>query len=189
MNEKEYLKKMHESLNSYDVNMKHLSIWFSQVVKMLKTIKDQARIIKNPRHFGDYLEDEVRRISKEIVPKSFHIEKGYGVNSFSAYSQEQDILFIDGSLGNALYKSETIGYYPIESILASIEVKSNLTISELRKSVLSCVNLKKLNYSDFNFKDKPDARLFYAIFAYTGTGDVRDSMKNSITSSSQYLKP
>lgn len=143
MNEHEFMKKMHESLNSFDVQTDHISIWFDPVIEILKQIREQAKVMKNPRHFGDYLEDKVRTISFEFLPQIFQIEKGYAVNHFSARSQEQDILIIDKTFGSALYQSDSIGFYPIESVVGSIEVKSNLTLSELRKSIVSCVNLKK----------------------------------------------
>lgn len=179
MNEKEYNKRMHESLNSYDLNLKHMSNWYSQIVDSLKGIHVQAKVIKHPRHLGDYLEDEIRKLVSKLLPTSYSLEKGFGINYFSAISPEQDILIIDGKLGSAFYRSESVGYFPIESILGSIEVKSNLTLSELRKSILNCVNLKKLNYSSFDYPDNKEKRIFYTIFAYTSPGS-EDSFTKTI---------
>lgn len=158
---------MFDALNSYSVDLKFVNCWYQEIVNSLKLIKTKSSGIKHPRHLGDFLEDELIKIIRKLLPQRYLIDKGFLINNFSAFSREQDILIIDTSLGSAICKTDAAGYYPIESVLSSIEVKSNLDLSELRKCFINCASAKKLLFSPFNFDDSPDKRLLYSIFAYT----------------------
>lgn len=156
-------------VNTYSVDLKFVNSWYQEIVNSLKLIKSKSSRIKHPRHLGDFLENELIKILRKLLPQKYLIDKGFLINNFSAFSQEQDVLIVDTSLGSAICKMDTAGYYPIESVLASIEVKSNLDLSELRKCFVSCTSAKKLPFPPFNFDDAPDKRLFYSIFAYTSS--------------------
>jgi len=169
MNKNDFKKKMFEALNSYSVDLKFVNSWYQEIVNSLKLIKSKSSEIKHPRHMGDFLENELINVLRKLLPQKYLIEKGFLINNFSAFSQEQDLLIVDTSLGSAICKTDTVGYYPIESVLSTIEVKSNLDLSELRKCFVSCASAKKLLFPPFNFDDVPDKRLFYSIFAYTSS--------------------
>lgn len=169
MNKTDFKKEMFEALNSYSVDLKFVSSWYQEIVNSLKLIKSKSAKIKHPRHLGDFLENELISILRKLLPQRYLIDKGFLINNFSAFSQEQDILIVDTSLGSAICKTDATGYYPIESVLSSIEVKSNLDLAELRKCFVSCASAKKLPFPAFNFDDSPDKRLFYSIFAYTSS--------------------
>jgi len=166
MNKNDFSKKIFDALNSYDVELKFVTSWYQGVVNALRSVKDQARNIKHPRHLGDFLEDEVSKIIGSILPQRYLIDKGFVINDFSSISQEQDILIVDTLLGSPICKTDMVGYYPVESVMGSIEVKSNLNLSELRKCFISCVSVKKQYFPAFNYEDSKDNRIFYAIFAY-----------------------
>jgi len=169
MNKSDFKEKMFETLNSYSVDLKFVNSWYQEVVNSLKLIKSKSAGIRHPRHLGDFLENELTSILRKLLPQRYLIDKGFLINNFSAFSQEQDILIVDTSLGSAICKTDTAGYYPIESVLSSIEIKSNLDLSELRKCFVSCASAKKLPFPPFNFDDTPEKRLFYSIFAYTSS--------------------
>jgi len=167
MNKNKFKKSIHNGLNGYDVNLKFVISWYQNIVNSLKQIKEKSKNIKHPRHLGDFLEDEISKIIIDLLPQQYSVEKGFVLNNFSAVSQEQDLLVIDGSLGSSICKTDQIGYYPVESVIASIEIKSNLNLQELRKCLVSCVSVKKLYHSGFEYQDTKEKRLFYGIFAYT----------------------
>lgn len=169
MNKKEFGKAIYDTLNSYDVDLRFVNSWYQDVVNSLKLIKSKAKGIKHPRHLGDFLEDELIIVLNKLLPKRYIIDKGFLINHFSGFSQEQDLLIIDTSLGSPICKTEGVGYYPIESAIGAIEVKSNLDLSELRKCFVSCASAKKLFFPLFEYDDTPDNRFFYAIFAYTSS--------------------
>ncbi len=60
-------------------------------------------------------------------------------------------------------------YYPIESCVASIQVKSNLTRSTVREAAINCISIKKLFGWPTVERDQiadAGAKLCYAVFAY-----------------------
>lgn len=167
MGSDDFRRQISNALNSYDVNTKFVEEWHKDTINTLKTIKEQSSKIKNPRHLGDFLEEKVKAVLTKHLPKRYTLQKGYGINSFSGLSGEQDLLLIDNSLGAAICTTDSIGYFPIECVLASIEVKSTLTYDELRKCIISCINIKKLILAPFEYVDQINKRIFYAIFAYS----------------------
>lgn len=167
MSTNDFSRQLFNALNSYDINLKFVEEWHNETLQVLKTIKEQSTKIKNPRHLGDFLEEQVKDTLTKHLPKRYSLEKGYGINNFSGISGEQDLLLIDNSLGGAICTTDTIGYFPIECVLASVEVKSTLTYEELRKCIISCINLKKLILDPFVYADQESNRIFYAIFAYS----------------------
>lgn len=169
MNKNEFAKALYFATNSYNVDLKFINSWYQEIHNSLKVIKSQAKGIKHPRHLGDFLESEVGKLLRSLLPQKYLVEKGIALNDFSAVSQEQDLLIIDGALGSPICETDGIGYYPIESVIGSIEVKSNLDLSELRKSLVSCSSLKKLPFPPFNYDATEDKRIFYAIFAYSSS--------------------
>lgn len=177
MKKKDFPKLLHEELNSYKINLNFINEWYKEIINSLFSIKKRAIEIKHPRHLGDFLEDEILKILSCLFPQKYIIDKGFLLNHFSAISKEQDILIIDPSLGSSICKTESIGYYPIESAMVSIEVKSNLDLTELRKCILNCISAKKLNYDNFNYEDKNHTRLFYSIFAYTSSNKISSFQK------------
>lgn len=167
MSSDDFQRKLFNALNSYDVNLKFVEEWHKETINTLKTIKEQSSKIKNPRHLGDFLEEQIKNILTKHLPKKYSLQKGYGLNSFSGLSGEQDLLLIDNSLGAAICTTDSIGYFPIECVLASIEVKSTLTYDELRKCIISCINVKKLILEPFEYIDEANKRVFYAIMSYS----------------------
>ena len=172
---------MYEALNCYDVDLRFIHSWYLEIVNSLRLIKSKSAGIKHPRHLGDFLESELASILRRVLPQKYMIEKGFLINRFSAFSQEQDLLLMDTALGSAICKTDNVGYYPIECALGSIEVKSNLDLSELRKCFVSCANAKKLFFQPFQYDCTLDESYFYAIFAYT-SGCTKKSFERELNS-------
>ena len=101
-----------------------------------------------------------------MIPSNLITAKGYAVNKHAAKSREQDLLILNGIDNSCFVNTNAVGYYPIESILASIEIKSKLNPSELRKSLVSCASLKALTRHTFDKEKDEKTRIFYGIFAY-----------------------
>lgn len=184
MKKADFSDELHEVLNTYTVDISYLRKYYKDTIETLNLARKTAQKIKNPRHMGDYLEDTLFSLLRAIVPQKYAIAKGYIINESSAISKEQDLIIYDTSLGAPLYRTEKIEYIPAEAALASIEVKSDLKLSELRKSIINCVSAKKLLHQDFDFKDSEEKRHFYCIFAYSSSPLKKNFFKelNSLVS-------
>ncbi|NIY94604.1 DUF6602 domain-containing protein [Vibrio diazotrophicus] len=169
MKKSDFQKQVHQHLYHENSNPNFMVSWYQKILMQLKVIKDASKHIKHARHLGDFLEDQVVSVFNEVIPKKFSLEKGFAINRHTSISKEQDILIVDTSLGSPICTTDTIGYHPIESVLASIEIKSNLNLAELRKSLLSCISIKKLNHPGFTIYPEHEKDLMYAIFAYSSS--------------------
>lgn len=176
MNQTNFEKKLVFDLNTFEIDLDFLTEWYSTVINEIENSKIQSKKIKHPRHLGDHLEDGIKKVLEKILPKRFEITKGFGINDSSAKSKEQDLIIYDSQFGSPFAKTENTDYLPIEIITGSIEVKSNLNLSELRKSILNCISLKKLNYPDYNISEIKRFP-FYGIFAYSSKSNENSFLK------------
>ncbi len=176
MNKDTFSKKLHFELNTFDSNYDFITNWYEIILNELENIKDSSLHIKHPRHIGDHLEDSIKKIFEKILPKRFEIGKGFAINSISARSKEVDLIFYDSMQGGVFAKTDSTDYIPIEIISSAMEVKSNLTYTELRKSILNCVSLKKLNFEYFRISEK-ERFPFYTIFAYSSKTNDKNFLR------------
>jgi hypothetical protein len=69
-------------------------------------------------------------------------------------SKEQDVVIFDRRILPPLVLESSIGLFPVESVLFTIEVKSRLTTDELRKAHESALNLRRLRGLSGHFDDE-----------------------------------
>ncbi|UUT23494.1 DUF6602 domain-containing protein [Pseudomonas sp. T8] len=171
MNDDQFRKKIRSELGTQQCNFTFLPKWNRETLEGLSSAFKQKELIKHPRHRGDSRELDFIEILSSSIPASIRISKGFGLNTSSLVSHEQDCLLLNTESAWALAGGGGVSYFPIESILGSIEVKSRLTISELRKSILNCVSLKKVLYPGLPYSEekKPKERICYSIFAYSSS--------------------
>jgi hypothetical protein len=93
----------------------------------------------------------------------------------TTHSREQDILLLDAATGSAVLHTEGCSYYPVESVLGSIEVKSRLTLKELRKAIINCISVKKLTSHEET--EKSTGKVWYSVFAYESDWDLDAAAK------------
>lgn len=191
MNVQSFKEKLEFDLNHFEIDFDFLTDWYLAIVKDIENSYLKSQKIKHPRHKGDHLEDSVIDVFNKILPKRFKITKDFAINIDSFKSKELDLIIYDSEFGSAFASTESTEYIPIELITACVEVKSNLNLQELRKSILNCVSLKKLNFTDFIYNPKIRAP-FFGIFAYNSTTNSKNFLKElneSIYSIPQHLRP
>jgi hypothetical protein len=81
---------------------------------------------------GELRELFVNDVLRKFLPNQFEVGSGIIVNQAGKQSTQNDILIYDPKILPPFIKEQSIGVYPIESILCVIEVKTNLT----RKSLI-----------------------------------------------------
>lgn len=110
-----------------------------------------------------------------MIPGRMKIAKGYCQDRIAGLSYEQDCIFYDSLKYAPLMQTSEVSYLPVESVYSSIEIKSNLTLDELRKCILNCLSIKKLSRS-YEEKQKhapiqlekmnDENKIIYSVFAY-----------------------
>lgn len=81
------------------------------------------------RACGDEIEDVVRGIIRNKIPKRFHLERGKIIDEKLNTSHELDFIISDSDHATVLFKSRNgLEYIPIETVLAYGEIKSSYNI-------------------------------------------------------------
>ncbi|MCP8317069.1 MAG: hypothetical protein H3Z51_09465, partial [archaeon] len=93
---------------------------------------------------GASREEQVRKFLREKLPKRFSISNGEVVATTQEISLQQDIIIYDAFYCPLLYSSETSQIFPSESVIAAMEVKSNLNKVELEDCIKKIESVKKL---------------------------------------------
>lgn len=112
---------------------------------------------------------------EENLPENFGVGTGEVVDCFGKTSPQLDIIIFDRFKTFKLYDGDSV-IIPAEALLASVEVKSNLNINEINKSIEAAKKLKKLEPFKRRVKNgmrdgsKPLSkfytRYFHCLFAY-----------------------
>ena len=109
--------------------------------KILKDIFDNLELslvnemkikIQHNLEDGKYREYLVKRILSKIVPAKYEITNGFVIDSDNNKSDEMDIIIYDKSYVPPFF-DETYTVVPIEAVIAVIQVKTTLTLEELKK--------------------------------------------------------
>ncbi|KJZ09590.1 hypothetical protein TW85_21860 [Marinomonas sp. S3726] len=181
MNQIEFNKKLEDLKNSSAIDISFLTSWYEETIEQLSSLSEQCSQISHPRYRGDSREDAFISLLKDILPSSVEISNGFVMNEYSTKSYEQDCLLLNKEFTATFVKINKAVYYPIESVLGSVEIKSKLNLSELRKTVLNCISLKKLSFqhglSEGRSESGEHSEIGYFIFAYDSTWNLESTCK------------
>lgn len=168
MTNEEYLTKLNSVAYGRSFKPEFLETWFDKSLKMLEILVQQSEQIDHPRYRGDSREDTFLQIIRNLLPPNYPIIKGFAVDKYASISKEQDNLICRSDLFTTLASADSISYVPIDSIVGSIEIKSNLTLDELRKCVINCASLKSINYpyNPAGIYPSEKDNIIYSVFAY-----------------------
>lgn len=106
--------------------------WFDSVESQLDTEARRAGIFKHPSITGDTREQIVRDALRTILPARIEVGKGRVIGANSDPSKQVDIVVFDERF--PVLRMGTDALYPVEGVIATIEVKSELNQSELRSA-------------------------------------------------------
>lgn len=191
MNSKDFKAEIERAIVSSSMDITLLSKWFDAVLEGLKVLHEQKAGIRHPRHRGDARESDLIDAIRAIFPPSIVFGKGFVLNNVTAHSREQDILLLKASTASAVVKTDGCSYYPVESVMGSIEVKSRLNLSELRKAILNCISVKKL-LTPMSRDAQPIGEMWYVIFAYAADWDLATSARRvtaAVADVPEHLRP
>lgn len=129
---------------------------------------------------GTIRENKLKEYLSKLFPTKYAIGNGVIVDANETQSRQQDFIIYDNFNSPKLMETESVQVIPIESVYATIEVKSTLTVDELEKSIKNIESVKKLE------KTKPfSSPLIISsiippicmIFAYTSDTSLNNIVK------------
>ena len=93
---------------------------------------------------GEGREEALAAGIRPFIPRRFDLSTGEVVNSTGGRSQQQDLIVSDSYLGTPFISQGRIGVHPVESVVATVQVKSWLDSSEARSGVRNLASVKQL---------------------------------------------
>ena len=192
MNKSMFHAKLRDAMLTSKINVTLLSEWFAKILEVLNSLSRQLSAIEHPGERGDSREWLLRARIGPLLPDSLRITKGFAVDRYLTVSRQQDIMIVNRDSAMSLIPDQR--YYPIHSCLASIEVKSHLTVSETRKAILNCISVKKLLDDQFpkTVEDDRIGEYCYALFAYTcrkTLNRIADDVNDALVTVPLHLRP
>lgn len=106
---------------------------------------NDAGAFANTGDIGEARERALAQFLSERLPSRYMVKRGEVIDASGAQSGQTDILIYDGSMVTPLLTRDSgLVLLPAEALLATVEVKSNLTAEEIRRSIKGVVNMRKL---------------------------------------------
>jgi len=106
-------------------------------------IEDGGKLI-HPGEYGTYRENACKDFLRMIVPNKLEIGSGFLLNSKGSYSSQCDIVVYDRNSTPLIENLERQRFYPIETIAAVGEIKSNVSKKKLVIALNKLAKFKKL---------------------------------------------
>lgn len=105
---------------------------------------DEEGGLVHPGEFGAYRESVVKKFLINVLPERMGLESGFVVTSNGKISSQCDIVIYDKSVTPLIKNESGQRFFPIESVVAIGEIKSKLSISELKKALRKLAETKSL---------------------------------------------
>ena len=93
---------------------------------------------------GQFREDDLIDAVRPLLPEQYRISKGVSFNLAGDQSRPQDMILTNRLVVGDMLFRPTVGLHPIESVLATVQVKTWATPTEVRSSVENIASVKRL---------------------------------------------
>lgn len=117
--------------------------WFDRLEDEILPQSNRARVLEHNPSVGTIREFLVEEVLKQLLPASTVYGSGHVISADGGQSRQQDIILYDPRFPSFAFKNGQ-GLYPIEGVLATIEIKSELTTKELRKALDGSLSVLQL---------------------------------------------
>jgi hypothetical protein len=151
-------------------------------VDLPKVLKDTSNLLKakylltsdgrNRVLMGDSREDIVKSFLHDYLPRNLAFERGEVFNTNGAVSNQVDIIIHDPAV--PVFKTPQLSLFPIESVVATCEVKTTLDRERLNQAVENVQSVKRLvKKSD----SRPTMPPYGIVFAFEGSAEtIRENL-------------
>jgi hypothetical protein len=117
--------------------------WFDRFEVALSNEAEIAGLFEHSTMVGSAREFLIKRVIRSTLPPMVHIGTGMIIDAKGNSSRQIDIIVFDPRF--PIFEIENgIGLYPIEGVIATIEVKSTMTIKTLRDALENIFSIFQL---------------------------------------------
>ena len=145
--------------------------------KDLVSTFDKADDATTPSGVGDAKEKSVIERLDQILPVGIGLGSGFVFDSYGKASQQMGVVLFEKDICPRFSYSESVTYYPCESVIATGEIKSSIGKAELSdifsriKSVKSLKRFSQPEYSPLQQRDCFSYRVYGSKTEIEGTQD------------------
>jgi hypothetical protein len=114
---------------------------------IIKGLIEHARSIDDLSHGttkGTFREIFVSTVLRRYLTEQFGIGSGIIVNQRGDQSPQMDIVIYDNRILPPFIREERLGVFPVESVIATIEAKSGITLSDITDADAAATKLRKI---------------------------------------------
>lgn len=123
---------------------------FSQRAKVLFQDDEKYNRLMHPGEFGTYREGITRDFLQSFLPQHLAIGTGFIVNALKDVSGQIDIVIYDPSLTPPLESKNRQKFFPMETVIAVGEIKSDVDKGQFKGALLRLAKIKKMRSSSSN---------------------------------------
>lgn len=149
--------------------------------KMAIDYKEVTNHIEHMGVRGGYRESILRKYIEQLLPKKFAVGNGIITDANGTQSKQQDFFAYDAFNSPVFLNMESSCVIPVESVYATVEIKSTLTRETLRQSIENIKSVKDLNITILkNSFIVPSQSNFIlgTIFSYTSDSVIETVAQN-----------
>ena len=117
---------------------------FAQRAKVLFRDDDKRNRLRHPGEFGTYREAIVRDFLHSFLPQRLAIDTGFVVNALGETSGQIDLVVYDPSLTPPLESKNRQRFFPVETVIAAGEVRSNVNRCQFEDALIRISKIKEI---------------------------------------------
>ena len=125
-----------------------MSIFVNNIGNLAQRLQNEFENTSSELHHpgvkGSIREDILKEVLRDIIPSRYEFGSGIVVDALDSQSKQQDFILYDAFTSPSFLKRQTEVIIPVESVYATIEVKSTLDKRTLEQSVQNVRSVKSL---------------------------------------------
>lgn len=130
----------------FDQRINEFEFDFKQSSKSLYWSEKEKKLA-HPGEYGIYRENSCKNLLRFILPDSISIDSGFVINPSGAISTQCDIVLFDRTNTPILKSKEHQNFFPAETLIGIGEVKSILSKTQLKDSLIKLSKNKAIRES------------------------------------------
>ena len=166
---------------------------FAQRARVLFHDDEKKNKLRHPGEFGTYREGIVRDFLQSFLPQRLAIDTGFVVNPLGETSGQIDLVIYDPSLTPPLESKNRQRFFPVETVIAAGEVKSDVRRDEFEKALIRLAKIKEMRstltneasavtrwYALGDMEYSPDKIPFDQVFTFLICNEIKFSLRNNL---------
>lgn len=116
--------------------------WFNRLESVLEREAEHAGVLEHGTMIGSVREFITRRVLQSFLPPVTHFGAGKVIDSVGNDSRQVDVILFDGRFPH-FSSHGMLGLYPVEGVLATVEIKSGLTKDKVAEAFENCSSVSE----------------------------------------------